>query len=237
MNDPELGDFGVPFLLGTGYDKMQLEFSNLCPLCGHGFIMGEKPNLEKCVHSFMSAKDMDGSVLCVHRCPVCKQLFVTRHVKHDGVKLLMQVSVWPETCVKCDSYIDDLKSFSPRFYELYVSGIKVQDFGLDAIVGNVFRMALECLVKDYAVRIKGLSESDCGGKTLYELINDCFGDRSDIKKCATFVRRVGNDATHVGHKYSMDDVRLMKECLDAICWCVHHEIKMENLLDKVDKID
>lgn len=234
MNDTSCEAFGVDFLHNTGYDRMKVEFSDSCPLCNVSFQMGGI-NLRKSVHSFMGMEDTKGEILCFHRCPPCHKLFVTKHVRADKCKPMKQVSVWPEPAPVLPDYVNGIEGLSHRFVELYRAARRLENLEMTDIVGNVYRMALECLVKDHAMRKYPEDDEKIMKMSLCDAINKYFGNRPEVRNLGNAVRTLGNDYTHYVHKFDASNLVEMKLLLDAVVMAVHHEILLNALQPMADK--
>lgn len=234
LNDASSDAFGISFFRDTGYDAMRIEFSDCCPLCNMAFRMGGI-NLQKSVHSFMGLEDAKGEVLCVHRCPSCRRLFVTKHVRVNRSRPMKQVSMWPEPQPKMFDYIDGLSGLSPRFVELYQAALRIEALAMMDIVGNVYRMALECLVKDYALYKHPDDEVKILKMRLYDAINTYFNTQPRIQNLGHAVRLLGNDYTHYVSKIDMSSLTEMKYLLEVVAMTVHNEILVNALQPIADK--
>lgn len=234
LNDANCESFGVPFLRDTGYDSMRVRFSDCCPLCGTAFQMGGI-NLRRSVHSFMGLEDTKGEVLCVHRCPSCRKLFVTKHVRVDKGKPMKQVSVWPEPMPKIPDYVTGVEGLSPRFLELYKVAQRIENLEMTDVVGNVYRMALECLVKDYAMMKHPEDDAKIKKMRLCDAINKYFGTQLQVQNLSNAVRLLGNDYTHYEHEFDDSNLIEMKCLLDVVVMAVHHEILLNALQPMADK--
>lgn len=234
LNDVKWGSFGVPALMDTGYDRMKVSFSDSCPLCGTSFQMGSI-NLQRSIHSFMSLEDTKGEVLCIHRCPSCRKLFVTKHVRVEKGKPMRQVSVWPEPKQRIPDYMAGIEGLSPRFLELYQSARCLENLEMTDVVGNVYRMALECLVKDYARMKHPEDDAKIVKMSLCEAINTYFGAQPQVQNLGDAVRTLGNDYTHYVHKFDESNLVDMKLLLDVIAMVVHTEIMLNAVQPFADK--
>lgn len=234
MNDAKCEDFGISILMDTGYDRMKVEFLDGCPLCGVSFQMGGI-NLRKSIHSFMGLEDMKGEILCVHRCPSCRKLFVTKHVRAEKGKPMKQVSVWPEPTPNLPDYVDGIKGLSPRFVELYQSARRLENLEMTDVVGNVYRMALECLVKDYAMMKHPEDDAKIAKMSLCEAINTYFGAQPQVQNLGNAVRKLGNDYTHYVHDFDESNLIDMNLLLTAVGMAVYQELLLNALQPMADK--
>lgn len=214
---------------------MDFHFDNVCPICGQGFSMGSDSGCIRAFNNMSSLEDESCEAVCVHRCPVCNGLFVTKHEVccDDTSDFPMDIShqVFPKPKMVFDTYIEGLKEFSPRFYTLYASAVDARLQGMFAIVGNVFRIALECIVKDYAKhlcpgdvdRIDRLKLADC--------ISCYLKDVPLEKDLADAVRTIGNGFTHYICEFSKKDVDAMEAFLNLFCMHVYYKLASESQVE------
>lgn len=119
-----------------------------------------------------------------------------------------------------------LKVTSPRFIEIYNQALHSEDVGDFDIAAIGFRLALECLVKDYAIKHLNKPTEEVSKKTLADAIGDYL--ETDLVKAADVVRILGNDYAHYERKHADLDYALLKRYLNIFIQLVETKVMLAN---------
>ena len=106
-----------------------------------------------------------------------------------------------------------LQPISPRFISAYNQALRAeerQDIELAAIG---YRHALECLIKDFAIKELNLNYDEVVKKSLCDAIK-LYLEEKDLVSTADVIRILGNDYTHYERKYPEFDFALLKQYME-----------------------
>lgn len=120
-----------------------------------------------------------------------------------------------------------LNEVSPHFIDAYNQALRaesVKDFELAAIG---YRHALECLVKDYAIKELEKNESEVARKTLNDAIGDYLDERA-LVATADVVRILGNDYAHYERRYPEHDFMLLKSYMQIFIHLVETKLMIRH---------
>ena len=109
---------------------------------------------------------------------------------------------------------DVLAEFSPRFIELYNQALRAEFAGDIDLAATGYRHALECMVKDYAIKRLEKDHDEVCRKSLCQAIGEYFD--SDMVKTADVVRILGNDYTHYERRYPDLDFEVLKKYMEIV---------------------
>lgn len=132
----------------------------------------------------------------------------------------------------------EIENLSPGFAELYRQSHEAEENNALALAACGYLNALQVLVVDYAIQIKGKQEkelrktNDDGSMGNYidlrKLINICIDD-PDLKAGAHEIRDYGNSATHSPSEFDQENFDYLKEYLQAFLSHLSSHIKLRNL--------
>lgn len=176
----------------------------LCPHCGnptdsnyagkHFFVLNDKTK--------------ENFFVLGMKCKICKNVFVAEYViKNRKVEFINSFPPLKDKQVVIDKVLFEC---SPRFASLYQQSSKCYAQGLTDLAAMGFRSALECLIKDFAIKYTNAPENRVAKMSLSDVIIE-FLDEKSIVNSADMVRLLGNDYTHFKRKYEEYDVETLKE--------------------------
>lgn len=124
-----------------------------------------------------------------------------------------------------------IKDLSTNAHKTYEQTIKAKEQGFDMLVGAGLRIALEWLVWDYLIKIKGYPESEVDKLTLAKRIEKMNSDFY-TQVCTRLVRLFGNDSVHIIKQldFSTDEVI---EVFDMLCALIDNELQIKEVNDRL----
>lgn len=159
-------------------------------------------------------------------CTNCGKHYVTLHSRKDSSdKNLQFLAIYPHT--KEIEFSEHIKTLSPRFVEIYNESAASEQLGNLTVAGIGYRLALEILVKDYAIKELSVDGKKAAETKLETAIKD-FLPGIDIKYAADVVRMKGNDYSHYHEKYDSVDFETFKEYLDIFIQTIDVYLKMNH---------
>ena len=203
--------------------SIPLQFQDVCPLCGIGVNMAQS-----LVYTYHDAQDKSlcFHVFCLHLCPTCHKLFVTRHEIYStplyGFYDKEQISFPPAPLTNAVSTL--IKSSYPLFSDIYAEALAAKYCGLYHIYGMSLRKAVECLIKDYAVFKHPDDYETIAKKDLCACI-DLYLQNNDLKTLAHACRILGNNETHWINKNTDEDLQALEGFIPALIAFIEFEIK------------
>jgi len=198
-------DFRTTFSVqGTKYPNY-VKKPMLCPRCG-AYVDSTK--VETKLFS-MSADPHYGFVK--YTCTHCKEPYIVAYEIDYEHKRTKFSAFFP--CVSAEFENERLKNISPRFISYYNQAMRAELAGDIELAATGYRMSLECLVKDYAIRELGRDRNDVSRKSLYEAIGEYLGER-DLISAADVVRILGNDYAHYERRYPEHDFPILKSYME-----------------------
>ncbi|MDE1472725.1 hypothetical protein [Eubacterium limosum] len=159
-------------------------------------------------------------------CTNCGKHYITLHSRKDSSdKALQFLAIYPHT--KEIEFSEHIKTLSPRFVEIYNESAASEQLGNLTVAGIGYRLALEILVKDYAIKELSVDSKKAAETKLETAIKE-FLPGIDIKYAADVVRMKGNDYSHYHEKYDSVDFETFKEYLDIFIQTVDVYLKMNH---------
>lgn len=197
-----------------------LEKPMLCPHCNayEDGIIADKRTFSYVDESYI------GTVF--YRCTHCrKHYLVVYKIDKKARKTTFEQFFPPYQAEKYENPI--VEELSPRFIDSYNQALRaesIKDFELAAIG---YRHALECLVKDYAIKELKKSADEVVNKTLAQAIGDYLGEK-DLVATADVVRILGNDYAHYERRYPEHDFLLLKRYMQIFIHLVETKIMISH---------
>lgn len=172
--------------------------------------------------------DYDGGYLQVFswKCTQCQKNYVTGHTRTGSIdKNSNFLFIFPEPQPKeFSSFINDL---SPRFVEIYREANESEQHGNLTIAGMGYRLALEILIKDYAIIENQVPENEASNKTLFNAIKEYLPNAEQII-AADVVRLKGNDYVHYKEKLGDVEFADMKFYLDTLIDLINVQLRLKH---------
>lgn len=161
-----------------------MQFPKKCPYCGKDIV----------ANVIDTATDKEEHLVEIHKCIHCSNsIFVIKEISLNSFKEQI-INYYPT--VNTVDFPARIKELSPKTYKTYEQAIKANENGYDMLVGAGLRIALEWLVWDYLIKVKGYSISEIEGLTLHHRIEKIKGNfYTDV--CTNLVRSFGNDSVHI----------------------------------------
>lgn len=108
----------------------------------------------------------------------------------------------------CDDVLGEL---SPRYLTACQQALNAEFRGDLELAAIGYRSALECVVKDYAIKELGKPRDEVVGKSLFAAIGEYLSEQKELLNTADVVRLLGNDYTHYERKYPEYDFDILKQ--------------------------
>lgn len=200
-----------------------MNFPSKCPYCG-------KDTVQDCVSR---ANDLRGNIVEIHKCIHCsKPIFAIKKIKSNGTWAEEQLIHYYPTVSSVD-FPKRIIELSPTAFKTYEQAIKAKEQGFDILIGAGLRIALEWLVWDYLIKVKGCKEAELENLKLYQRIEKINGNfYTDV--CARLIRLFGNDSVHIVKQldFSVDEVI---EAFEFLCALIDSELKINEVHSRLNK--
>ncbi len=159
--------------------------------------------------------------ICTH----CSNYYTTGHTrKNTEDKDSKFLFIYPTLQPK--EFSDFINNLSPRFVDIYKEANWSEQNGNLTVAGMGYRLALEILVKDYAIKEKAIPEEEASKKSLFNAIEDYLPYAEHII-AADVVRLKGNDYAHYKEKLEAVEFSEMKFYLDTLIDLINVQLKLK----------
>lgn len=146
-----------------------------------------------------------------YRCQHCGKLYLVVY-EIDTEQRTTRVSAFlPSRTANYQNEV--IENISEGFIRYYNQAARAEAAGDNELAATGYRMALEHLVKDYAINELHKDREEVVSKTLFSAIGDYLGEH-DLIATADVVRILGNDYVHYERRYPEHDLSLMKRYLE-----------------------
>ncbi|MFZ8764768.1 DUF4145 domain-containing protein [Enterococcus diestrammenae] len=200
--------------------NMEVTIPKNCPICG----VANSPTMIGCdiVDYYNNEKLQTISWKCTN----CFNKYVTGHTRKDiNDKKLHYLYIYPSPTPR--DFSELIKNLSPRFVEIYKEGYYSESAGFLTSAGIAYRLALEILIKDYAIAELHKNEDEVTRKKLYAAIED-YLPNVDFQRVADVIRLKGNDYTHFKEKYDQVDFTMFKDYLNIFIDLIEVQLKINH---------
>ncbi|MEC1437386.1 DUF4145 domain-containing protein [Bacillus sonorensis] len=184
-------------------------------------------------HTFPYSQNSNVDFL-LHKCPECNSHFVTTHLRNNRENTNEFISSYP-AFVK-HQHPEIVENFSPRFVEIYNQAYIAEQMNHLTLAGTGYRIALEILVKDFAISENPNDEKKIEGLTLNNCIQNYFKDLESAAP-AHVVRILGNDYAHYIKKFDQVAFNELKYYLDVFVINIEMKLKIKNPPVPVPAVD
>lgn len=171
-----------------------MEFPSQCPHCGKDVA----ENLQQVSHPTKSGNFYYRAE--THLCFHCSEpIFVLREAVDEQFKKGSRISQYvPLQPTRSFQFPKHIPALSPSAAKIFSQAYQAREEGLNTLVGAGFRSALEWLLFDYCIKIKGINPVDIHNKTLAQLSNMATNNGSNhlADACNTLIRKYGNGQVH-----------------------------------------
>lgn len=200
--------------------EMKVTLPKQCPICG----VANSPTLVNT--SMVSYYNEEKLQTISWRCTNCSGKYVTGHTRKDQKdKNLNFLFIYPSPTPRDFSKL--ISNLSPRFIEIYKEAYYSETAGFLTSAGISYRLALEILIKDYAIAELHKNEDEVTKKKLYAAIED-YLPNIDFQKVADVIRLKGNDYTHFKEKYDQVDFSMFKDYLNIFIDLIEVQLKINH---------
>lgn len=162
------------------------------------------------------------------KCTNCYKRYITGHTR-KSVNATDKTSdflfIYPE--LQPREFSDLINDLSPRFVDIYKEAAFSETHGNFSSAGIAYRLSIEILVKDYAIKELGKSEKEVAEKKLFKAIEDYLPD-TDVQSVADVIRLKGNDYTHFKEKYRDVDFSVMKDYFNIFIDLIEVQLKIKH---------
>ena len=199
-----------------------MDFPTKCPYCGKDM-----------THNFHSQYVLDRLIIEVHDCFHCHNLIILIYKPYTDEKGIYQrdlLHYYPSA--PSTDLPKSINELSPKGYKIFEDTLYAKSLGIETILGAGIRMALEWVIYDYLIKIKGKTESEIKDLTNYERIR-LIDDKSIYTSiCANLIRIIGNKSVHLLDmlNFSVDEVIGL---FRIFCGLIDNEIKIKEAQEKL----
>lgn len=183
----------------------QLDKPTICPLCG-----AYVDSTQSAASLFTRTTQPNFGVV-KYTCQHCKGSYLVVYEIDTELRKTKVAAFLPTRNAEYRNEI--IEGISAGFVRYYNQAQRAELAGDTELAATGFRMALECLVKDYAISELQKPRDEVIRKTLFNAIGDYLGER-DLIATADVVRVLGNDYVHYERRYPEYDLTLLKQYLD-----------------------
>lgn len=160
------------------------------------------------------------------KCTNCGNKYVTGHTRESWAdKNLKFLFIFPSSQPR--SFSEKISTLSPRFIQIYKEAYYSEIAGHLSSAGIAYRLALEILIKDYAIVELHKEEKEVVDKKLYAAIENYLPD-VNFQKVADVIRLKGNDYTHFKEKYDQVDFTMFKDYLNIFIDLIEVQLKINH---------
>jgi len=120
-----------------------------------------------------------------------------------------------------------IQTVSENFCKIYNQAMHAEHIGDFELAGVGIRVALENLVKDYAIEECGASYDDVANKTLAKCI-EIYLCSDALFKTTDVVRILGNDYAHYVQKHPETDYSVLKEYMSIVISLIRTQLMIKH---------
>lgn len=207
-----------------------MDFPSKCPYCG-------KDNIPQYSNKVFSTIKNDVYTMEVSHCVHCEQpiFVVSRSAIGGGVNGDYSPSeiIHYYPLAEFVDFPKRIKALSPKSFNAYSQAVKAKESGYDMLVGAGLRIALEWLVWDYLIKVKGLDESKIKNLKLHERIS-LMNENFYTNVCSRLIRLFGNDSVHIIKQldFSVEEVI---EVFQLLCSLIDSELQIKEVNSRLPK--
>lgn len=203
----------------------ELTFPKKCPYCGKDI-----------AHNFKGSIGEDSYIIEIHACVHCEKpifliykcTWITYPIKKTHKELIHYYPSAPSTDLP-----ESIKDLSPKGYKIFEDTLYAKSLGIEDLSGAGVRMALEWVVWDYLIKIKGKTEAELKPLSLSKRIQLIDSSQMYTTICANLIRKIGNDSVHI---IQMTDFSIDEgiELFEIFCGLIDNEIKIMDAQKKLE---
>lgn len=204
-----------------------MKFPSKCPHCG-------KDNVPHRQSSTATSPTAVGISLELHRCVHCnKPIFIAVETYKISDTMTRSDIIYYYPAVTMVEFPNRVKELSPNAHKTYEQTIKAKEESLDMLVGAGLRIALEWLVTDYLVKVKGCVQTEIEKLKLYERIDKMKCDFY-TEVCTRLIRLYGNDNVHTKKKLDFTEDEVI-EMFNLLCSLIDSELQIKEVSERLPK--
>ncbi|KEZ51344.1 DUF4145 domain-containing protein [Metabacillus indicus] len=176
------------------FSNLKIKIPRFCPHCNQAI---SAITVEYYRLSYIGNEEALNVLL--HKCPDCEKFFVTLHKRYkENNQELEYISVYPNQ--KKVQFHDLIEKISPRFIDVYNQAYTAEQQNHLDVAGAGYRLALEILIKDFAINALHEDPKVVKRKSLSNALKD-YLDEQEALTSADVVRILGNDYVHYEQKH------------------------------------
>lgn len=188
-----------------------------CPHCGFA---NSPTRIIHTIHPYVESNLQVFSWNCTN----CHKTYVTGHTRKDiSDKNLQFLFIFPNFQARVFPAL--ISEMSPRFVEIFNEASASENLGNLTVAGIGYRLSMELLIKDYAIKELGKDTSKVTDQKLFDAIGEYLPDY-DLKTAADVIRIKGNDYAHYFVKYSHVDFDLFKDYMNIFIDLISVKLKL-----------
>lgn len=201
------------------FNTIKYEIPKKCPHCN---VVIAPTNLDSQKVSYDSSNDIN---FVLHRCTYCNKNYISTHLRNKSNRSTTLLSIYPE--VAEESAPEIIEKFSPRFARIFQQAAKAEILNHIELAATGYRMALEVLVKEYAILENPDQEEDIKKSTLNNCLQKYFKDMP-TSVAGHVVKTLGNDYAHYIQKHMDVDFKELKTYLNIFLLHIEMNLKIKH---------
>lgn len=200
---------------------LEYQIPKNCPHCNFSNMPTKVDNK---VFTFNNKKMLQ---LISWKCTNCFEIYITSHLRASSYNEKKSEFVFVYPSMHSRSFSDKIEKLSPRFIEIYKEAAYSEHAGHFSSAGIAYRLALEILIKDYAIQELGKDAEEVARKKLYTAIEE-YLPNTNFQKVADVIRLKGNDYTHFKEKFDEVTFDTMKDYFNIFIDLIDVQLKIKH---------
>lgn len=182
----------------------QMDKPTICPLC-EAYV-----DSTQLASALFQRAELPHYGVVHYRCQHCQKSYLVAYEIDTDNRTTRVAAFLPTLSAAYTNEI--IENFSEGFIRYYNQALRAEQAGDSELAAAGYRIALENLVKDYAINELQKPRDEVVRKKLFDAIGDYLGER-DLIATADVVRILGNDCAHYERRYPQHDLTLLKKYL------------------------
>lgn len=205
----------------TWLSDLEYQIPKNCPHCNYSnmpTIFGNK------LFDFNKNKKM---VVIGWKCTNCFEKYITSHSRSNSSNEKNTEFLFIYPSLKSRKFSNNIEKLSPKFIEIYTEAAYSEHAGHYSSAGIAYRLALEILIKDYAIQELDKDKDEVSKKKLYSAIEE-YLPNTNFQKVADVIRLKGNDYTHFKEKFDEVTFDTMKDYFNIFIDLIDVQLKIKH---------
>jgi hypothetical protein len=163
--------------------------------------------------------------MLLQQCPDCSKNFITTHLRRTKDNVTEFISSYP--AFTKHQHPETISKFSPRFVDVYNQAYIAEQMNHFTLAGTGYRIALEILIKDFAIHDNPDEEDKIKELSLNNCIQNYYKDLESTVS-AHVVRKLGNDYAHYVQQFDSVEFTEVKYYLGIFTLNIEMKLKIMN---------